>query len=72
MYDYTLLEKRIQYEFKNLKRFSEHLGKSPSYAMRYIRGLTQFSQDTIEIWMDALNITVDEIPEYFFKKKVDK
>lgn len=69
-FDYSKLAGRIVEIFGNRSKFAEHIGKPVSYVSILVNGKRLFDQETIFLWTESLRIDNNEIPEYFFKKKV--
>ena len=63
---YKKLRLRIIEKFDSQQAFAEHIGVSSVTVSNKLRGITQFSQDDIVLWCDALEIPVDESGAYFF------
>lgn len=65
-FEYRKLRGRIIEKYVSYGRFAEHIGVSSVTVSNKLRGITQFSQDDIVLWCDALEIPVDESGAYFF------
>ena len=65
-FEYRKLRGRIIEKFGSYGNFAEHIGVSAVTVSNKLRGVTQFSQDDIVLWCDALEIPLDESGTYFF------
>ena len=72
MYDYSKLRGRIVEKFGSQRNFSEKIDLSERTIGLKLNNLISFNQSDIETWSTHLEITRDEIPDYFFTKKVQK
>lgn len=70
MYDTSKLRGRIIEKFGSQNAFSEAVNRSISYVSQYLNGKVCLDQETIDKWANALEISVTDIPVYFFTKKV--
>lgn len=68
-FDYSKLSGRIVEIFGNRSKFAEHFGKPCSYVSNLLGGKVLFSQDTIILWADSLQIGNDEIADYFLEER---
>ena len=65
-FEYRKLRGKIIEVFESYGRFAEALGQSPVTISNKLTGKTQFSQDDIVTWCDALSIPYEEAGAYFF------
>ena len=65
-FEYRKLRGRIVEKYSTYGKFAEHIGASTVTVSNKLRGVTQFSQDDIVIWCEALEIPVAESGTYFF------
>lgn len=65
-YTYNKLRGKIVEKYGNQERFSGKIGISKVSVSKKLNGVTGFSQMDIELWANALDISKDEYPEYFF------
>ena len=72
MYNYSKLRGRIIEIYGSLGAFAEALGVSRQTVSNLITGKRQFTANTIESWIEKLDIPATEIGIYFFVQKVDK
>ena len=72
MYDTSKLRGRIIEKYGSQNAFAVAVGRSISFVSQYLNGRNNvdLDQPTIEKWAYALDISFNEIPVYFFKKKV--
>lgn len=70
MFDYTKLRRLILYKYGSIQAFAEALGVSKQSVSVTLNGKTTFSQNKIVEWTKILDISPDDIGEYFFTKKV--
>lgn len=69
---YNMLKGRIVQKFGTQGSFAEHIGKTEQTITAKINGRSQFSQEDIIEWCNALDIESEEIGEYFFTNKLSK
>lgn len=69
-FDYDKLRGRIIEKFRTQSNFSRALGVSERTLSLKLNNKIFFSQDEIAKISELLNIALDEIQIYFFKKKV--
>lgn len=69
-FDYSKLSGRIVEKFGNRRKFAEALGRQSGYVSTMLKGKAFFNQETIYLWAESLQIETEDIPEYFFKRKV--
>lgn len=70
MYDTSKLRGRIVEKFGSQKAFSKVVNNSISFISQYLHGKKNLDQKTIDSWASALDISADDIPVFFFTKKV--
>ena len=71
MYDTSKLRGRIIEKFGSQNSFAEAVNRSTSFVSQYLNGKNiNLDQPTIDKWAAILEISFDDIPVYFFKKKV--
>lgn len=70
MFDTSKLRGRIVEKYGSQASFSKAVNNSLSYISQYLNGKKMLSQKTIDKWAAALEISSEDIPDYFFKKKV--
>lgn len=68
--DYGKLRGRVAEKFKTQKAFAEAMGKDLSLVNQTLNDKRDIDQEEIEQWCEALEISTEEIPAYFFKRKV--
>ena len=64
--NYLMLKGRIVQKFGTQKDFAKKIGISEQSVSKKVMGKTQFTQDEILEWCDALSIQPEDITEYFF------
>lgn len=64
------LKGRIVQKFGSQGRFAKHIGKTEQTVTAKLNGRSQFSQDDILEWCNALDIEADEVGRYFFAHKL--
>ena len=69
-FDYAKLKGKIVEVFGSRIEFAKHIGMSKTTVCHKMSGKRCWTQPEIMRAVIALHIEVDEIPEYFFKKKV--
>lgn len=72
MYDYSKLKGRIVEILGTQKNFAEKMDLSNTSIISKMTGRVDFTQGEIKKASEILAINIDEIPEYFFKEKVQK
>lgn len=72
MYDYSKLKGRIVEILGTQKNFAEKMELSNTSIISKMAGRVDFTQGEIKKASKILAITIEEIPEYFFKEKVQK
>lgn len=70
MFDTSKLRGRIIEKFGSQNAFAAATNRSISFVSQYLNGKVCLDQKTIDEWADALDISVDDIPVYFFTKRV--
>lgn len=70
MYDTSKLRGRIVEKFGTQLEFAKAVDGSISFISQYLNGTVSLNQKTIDKWANALDISVEDIPVFFFKKKV--
>lgn len=70
MFDTSKLRGRIVEKYGSQVAFSKVVNNSISYISQYLNGRKMLSQKTIDKWAAALEISSEDIPAYFFNKKV--
>ncbi|MBQ9328918.1 MAG: DUF739 family protein [Solobacterium sp.] len=68
--DYRKLRGRIVEKFDTQKDFAKAINKDISLVNQTLNGKREIKQEEIEIWAGALDIPIEEIPAYFFEKRV--
>ena len=70
MYDYSKLRGKIIEKFGNNSSFANEIGISERTLSLKLHNKIAFKQTEIDKAVIVLNIPINEISEYFFKKKV--
>ena len=70
MYDTSKLRGRIVEKYGTQNAFADAINNSISFISQYLNGKKKLDQPTIDKWADALDISAEEIPVFFFTKKV--
>lgn len=70
MYDTSKLRGRIIEKFGSQNAFAKAVPQSISFISQYLHGKKKLDQPTIDKWADVLDISAEEIPVFFFTKKV--
>lgn len=65
-FEYRKLRGRIVEMFGTYGSFADKINVSMVTVSNKLRGVTQFSQDDIVLWCEALEIPLDESGVYFF------
>lgn len=65
-FEYRKLRGRIVEKYGTNGNFAEKINVSLVTVSNKLRGVTQFSQDDIILWCDALEIPLEESGSYFF------
>ena len=64
------LKGRIVQKYGSQSRFAKHLGLTEQTITAKLNGRSQFSQDDILNWCNALDIEANEVGRYFFAHKL--
>lgn len=72
IYDYRKLRGRIREIFGTQSAFAQKLGISEVSLSGKLNNSVQWTQEEIEASVDFLKIPWNELPEYFFARKVEK
>ena len=70
MFNYSKLKGRIKEKFGNQVKYAKHLGIATSTITNLLNNKSKFNQDKILEWCEELEISKEEITEYFFKIQV--
>lgn len=70
MYDYSKLIGRIIEIFGTQGKFAREMGLSERSVSLKLNNKKMFKQSEIQLAICILSLTEDDIPDYFFKKKV--
>lgn len=72
MYEYETakLRGRIIEKFGSQGAFADMVKRTNAYVSLYLTGKSILDQKTIDEWSEALGISAQDIPAYFFVKKV--
>lgn len=70
MYDTSKLRGRIIEKYGSQNAFASTVKNSVSFVSQYLHGKKSLDQATIDKWANALDISVADIPVFFFTKKV--
>lgn len=65
-YSYQKLRGKIVEKYGTQERFAEIIDISPTSLSKKMKGKTMFSQKDIDLWCKLLDISVDQIGDYFF------
>jgi transcriptional regulator with XRE-family HTH domain len=65
-FEYRKLRGRIVEKYGTNGNFAEKINVSLVTVSNKLRGVTQFSQDDIILWCEALEIPLEESGSYFF------
>lgn len=71
-FETSKLRGKIVEKFGTIDAFSQRTSLTRASISAYLNGQKVLNQKDIEEWRGLLEIQVDEIPDYFFKKKVDE
>ena len=66
VFEYRKLRGRIVEKFGTYGNFAEDINVSMVTGSNKLRGVTQFSQDDIVLWCEALEIPLSDSGAYFF------
>lgn len=70
MYDTTKLRGRIIEKYGSQNAFAKAVNRSITNVSQYLNGHIYLDQRTIDEWANALDISIMDLPAYFFTKKV--
>lgn len=70
--DMRNLKGRIIQKYGSQGNFAKELGRTEQTVTAKLNGRSQFSQDDIVEWCNALDIEAPSIGEYFFGQKLSK
>lgn len=70
MYETAKLRGRIIEKFGSQGAFADMVNRTNAYVSLYLTGKSLLDQKTIDEWSEALDIAAQDIPAYFFVKKV--
>lgn len=70
MFDTSKLKGRIIEVFGTQGKFAAAIGRTQAFVSDVLNGKTYLGQVDIDKWAEALNISAEDIPAYFFRKKV--
>ncbi len=71
-FDYSRLKGRIKEKYNSQSNFVKDLKMSEQVFSKRINNQVQFDSSEIKKMAELLEISDDEISEYFFKEKVEK
>lgn len=71
-YDYSKLRGRIREKIGTEGEFARRIGRTQNYVSKVFKNGTYLSQEDIASGAEILDISVDEIGEYFFTPEVHK
>ena len=66
------LKCRIIQKYGSQRKFATHLGKTEQTVTAKLNGRSQFTQNDIIEWSNALGIEAKKIGEYFFAQELSK
>lgn len=69
-FDTSKLRGRMIEKFGSQTGFCEVTKHSTSFVSQYLNGKTDLDQNTIDKWVELLDVAVEDIPAFFFTKKV--
>ena len=72
MPEYRKVKGRIVEIYGSQALFAKKLGVSEQTITNKLRGKVQFTQEDIFRWCNALDLTKDEVGDYFFAHKLSK
>lgn len=64
------LRGRIIQKYGSQGAFARHLGKTEQTVTAKLNGRSQFTQDDILKWCNALDIVAEDVGKYFFAEKL--
>jgi len=70
MFDTAKLRGRIVEKFGSQNAFAAAVHNSVSFVSQYLTGKTYLDQRVMDTWIEALQISDDEISAYFFTHRV--
>ena len=70
-YNYDKLNGRIKEKFDTQDDFAKAINRSPTTVSYKLNNKSNFTQDEISASIDALELTIEDIPLYFFTKRVE-
>lgn len=71
-FETSKLRGKIVEKFGTIDAFSQRTSLTRASISAYLNGQKVLNQKDIEEWRGLLEIQIDEIPDYFFKEKVDE
>lgn len=72
MFETAKLKGRIIEKFGTQGKFAEAVNCSLSFLSQYLNGKKKLDQPTMDAWINALDISSNEISDYFFIHKVSE
>lgn len=72
IFKYNKLRGRIVEVYGSQSKFAEKIGQSEQIITAKLAGRSSFTQDNIITWCQALNISPEDIGNYFFALEVSK
>lgn len=66
------LRGRIIQKYGSQKEFAKRLDITEQTVTAKLNGRSQFTQDDILLWCNALDIIAEDVGEYFFAEKLSK
>jgi transcriptional regulator with XRE-family HTH domain len=72
VFDYSKLRGKIKEVFGTQDKFAERLGIGRVSLSQRLNNLLEFTQKEILQACELLHIPIEQMPEYFFKEKVQK
>ncbi len=70
MYETAKLRGKIIEVFGTQRAFADAVHRTNSYVSLYLTGKSTLDQKTIDDWTEVLKLNADDIPDYFFTRKV--
>lgn len=68
--EHSKLRGKIVEKYGTQAVFAERIGKTEQSVTAKLNGRSQFSQEDVVTWSNALGILVNEVGEYFFANKL--
>ena len=68
--EHLKLRGKIVEKYGSQSVFAEKIGKTEQSVTAKLNGRSQFSQEDVVTWSNALGIVVNEVGEYFFANKL--